>query len=231
MTRMTRPAARARAGAGCRGGWPRWQRSWPGCGPPRTSSPGGRPPRVLRPPGSPLPRRRWRAPRGGWRRPRPPRTPRWTPTPPRWLPGRPGGTARSRSRRRGRRGWRGSARTWPPRRPGWTRPGRPPPASPVKVSATDPDSRLLPAKNGGGWLQGWNLQLTAARRQVLLAAELHDNPADAGALAAVITAAIANCELAGLAGRIRGLARRQRVRLRRQLRRTGPPDAPGRGPR
>jgi hypothetical protein len=31
-------------------------------------------------------------------------------------------------------------------------------AAPSKVSATDPDSRLLPAKNGG-WLQGWNLQL------------------------------------------------------------------------
>jgi len=75
-------------------------------------------------------------------------------------------------------------------------------ASPGKVSATDPDSRLLPAKNGG-WLQGWNLQLTAARRQVLLAAGLHDNPADAGALVAMITAAAANCELAGLAGRIR----------------------------
>lgn len=76
-------------------------------------------------------------------------------------------------------------------------------ASPVKVSATDPDSRLLPAKNGGGWLQGWNLQLTAVRRQVLLAAELHDNPADAGALIQMIKIAIANCELAGLAGRIR----------------------------
>ena len=76
-------------------------------------------------------------------------------------------------------------------------------AAPVKVSATDPDSRLLPAKNGGGWLQGWNLQLTAARRQILLAAELHDNPADAGALAAMIHAATANCQLAGLAGRIR----------------------------
>jgi transposase len=76
-------------------------------------------------------------------------------------------------------------------------------AAPGKVSATDPDSRLLPAKNGGGWLQGWNLQLTAARRQVLLAAELHDNPADAGALAAMIAAALANCELAGLAGQIR----------------------------
>jgi transposase len=76
-------------------------------------------------------------------------------------------------------------------------------ASPAKVSATDPDSRLLPAKNGG-WLQGWNLQLTAARRQVLLAAELHDNPADAGALVTMIQTAAANCELAGLAGRIRG---------------------------
>lgn len=76
-------------------------------------------------------------------------------------------------------------------------------ASPVKVSATDPDSRLLPAKNGG-FLQGWNLQLAAARRQVLLAAELHDNPADAGALVQMITTAAANCELAGLAGRIRG---------------------------
>jgi transposase len=77
-------------------------------------------------------------------------------------------------------------------------------ASPVKVSATDPDSRLVPAKNGGGWLQGWNLQLTAARRQVLLAAELHDNPADAGALTAMIAAAAANCQRAGLAGQIRG---------------------------
>jgi hypothetical protein len=76
-------------------------------------------------------------------------------------------------------------------------------ASPVKVSATDPDSRLVPAKNGGGWTQGWNLQLTAARRQILLSAELHDNPADAGALTAMITVAIANCELAGLAGQIR----------------------------
>jgi hypothetical protein len=76
-------------------------------------------------------------------------------------------------------------------------------ASPVKVSPADPDSRLVPAKNGGGWTQGWNLQLTAARRQILLAAELHDNPADAGALTAMIAAAAANCELAGLAGQIR----------------------------
>ena len=72
-------------------------------------------------------------------------------------------------------------------------------ASPVKVSATDPDSRLLPAKNGG-FLQGWNLQLAAARRQVLLAAGLHDNPAGTGALVAMITTAAANCELAGWPG-------------------------------
>jgi transposase len=75
-------------------------------------------------------------------------------------------------------------------------------AAPVKVSATDPDSRMLPAKNGG-WLQGWNLQLTAARRQILLAVALHDNANDAGALAEMIEAALANCDLAGLAGRIR----------------------------
>jgi transposase len=76
-------------------------------------------------------------------------------------------------------------------------------AAPAKVSATDPDCRLVPAKNGG-YLQGWNLQLTAARRQILLSAELHDNPADAGALTTMISAATANCQAAGLPGRIRG---------------------------
>jgi transposase len=76
-------------------------------------------------------------------------------------------------------------------------------ARPGKVSATDPDSRLLPAKNGGGYLQGWNLELAAARRQVLLAIELHDNPADYGALTTMIEAATANCSLTGLEGRIR----------------------------
>jgi transposase len=75
--------------------------------------------------------------------------------------------------------------------------------SPARVSATDPDSRLVPAKNGGGCTQGWNLQLAAARRQVLLAIGLHDNPADAGALITMIAAAAANCDLAGLRGQIR----------------------------
>jgi transposase len=76
-------------------------------------------------------------------------------------------------------------------------------AAPGEVWPADPDSRMVPAKNGGGWTQGWNLQLGAARRQVLLTAELHDNPADAGALVQMIAAATANCELAGLAARIR----------------------------
>ncbi len=75
--------------------------------------------------------------------------------------------------------------------------------SPAKVSATDPDSRLVPAKNGGGCTQGWNVQAAAARRQVLLALELHDNPADAGALVDMISAAHANCDLAGLREQIR----------------------------
>ena len=75
--------------------------------------------------------------------------------------------------------------------------------SPARVSATDPDSRLLPAKNGGGYTQGWNLQLAAARRQVLLAIELHDNPADAGALVTMIAAVAANCDLAGIREQIR----------------------------
>ena len=74
--------------------------------------------------------------------------------------------------------------------------------SPARVSATDPDSRLVPAKNGG-YLQGWNVQAAAARRQVLTAIELHDNPAGAGALTTMIAAAAANCDQAGLAGQIR----------------------------
>jgi transposase len=76
-------------------------------------------------------------------------------------------------------------------------------AAPARVSGTDPDTRLLPAKNGGGYVQGWNLELAAARRQVLLAIELHDNPADAGALITMIQTAAANCELAGLRDQIR----------------------------
>jgi hypothetical protein len=83
-------------------------------------------------------------------------------------------------------------------------------AEKLKVSPAGPDTRLLPARNGGGWLQGWNLQLGAARRQVLLAVELHDSPADAGALVPVIRAAMASLAEAARrpgAASLRGLVR------------------------
>ena len=72
------------------------------------------------------------------------------------------------------------------------------PGPAARISPADPGSRTLPAKDGGGWLQGYNIQLAAARRQVLLAIATHDNPADAGALLPVITAAIANLAAAGV---------------------------------
>lgn len=71
-------------------------------------------------------------------------------------------------------------------------------AAPVRVSATDPDSRILPAKNGG-WIQGFNFQASAGRNQALYATGTHDNPADAGALVPMIAATDANCDHAGIA--------------------------------
>jgi transposase len=71
-------------------------------------------------------------------------------------------------------------------------------AAPVRVPATDPDSRILPAKNGG-WIQGFNFQASAGRNQALYATGTHDNPADAGALVPMIAATDANCDHAGIA--------------------------------
>jgi transposase len=73
----------------------------------------------------------------------------------------------------------------------------------VKVSATDPDSRVLPAKNGG-WLQGFNVQASAGRSQVLYAIATHDCPNDSGALPAMVRATDASCAAAGL-GQLRRL--------------------------
>jgi transposase len=67
-----------------------------------------------------------------------------------------------------------------------------------RASLTDPDSRLLLGKHGG-YVQGYNLQLAAARGQLLTAVELHDSPSDCTALAPVIAKARAQCALAGLA--------------------------------
>jgi transposase len=71
-------------------------------------------------------------------------------------------------------------------------------AAAVRVSATDPDSRILPAKNGG-WVQGYNAQASAGRNQVLYAARTHDNPADTGALLPMVHATDAACDDAGIA--------------------------------
>jgi transposase len=70
-------------------------------------------------------------------------------------------------------------------------------AAPVQVSATDPDSRILPGKNGG-WVQGVNFQASAGRNQVLYAVGLHDNPADTGALVPMVRATDASCDDAGI---------------------------------
>jgi transposase len=66
-------------------------------------------------------------------------------------------------------------------------------ASPVRVSATDPDSRTLPAKNGG-WVQGVNYQASAGRSQALYAAGLHDSPAGTAALVPMVRATDASCD-------------------------------------
>lgn len=70
-------------------------------------------------------------------------------------------------------------------------------AVPARVSATDPDSRTLPGKNGG-WVQGVNFQASAGRNQVLYAVGLHDSPADTGALIPMIRATDASCDDAGI---------------------------------
>jgi transposase len=71
-----------------------------------------------------------------------------------------------------------------------------------KICPSDPATRLMPAKNGG-YLQGWNIQAAAVRRQILLALELHDSPVDVAALVPVIEAAAAGAAAAGLREQIR----------------------------
>lgn len=50
----------------------------------------------------------------------------------------------------------------------------------------------------GGYVQGYNVQIACARHQLLLAIELHDNPADMTALVPVIERVQHNCTAAGL---------------------------------
>jgi hypothetical protein len=74
---------------------------------------------------------------------------------------------------------------------------RPIPSRTARASLTDPDSRLLPGKHGG-FLQGYNLQISCARNQVLLAVELHDNPSDMAALVPMVKRSSDNCAQAGM---------------------------------
>lgn len=70
------------------------------------------------------------------------------------------------------------------------------------VSPADPSSRIMPLKKGG-YDQLFNVQaLATARTQVILAVTRHDNPADTGALAALLAAARAVIKAAGIPGRI-----------------------------
>jgi len=130
-------------------------------------------------------------------------------------PPRPSPATRAAAPRRQRPGGRTGA---PPARragdlqqgPRAAGPGRPGPrardkataraaASPVTVSATDPDSRIV-LRKGGGWIQGWNFQLGALRRQLAVYAALHDSPADKEALIPAVRGAAANAAAAGITG-------------------------------
>jgi len=74
----------------------------------------------------------------------------------------------------------------------------PAPARPPKANITDPASRVMPAKKGG-FDQMYNVQVIAARHQVITAIATHDNPADTGALHPLLEQGAANLAAAGIA--------------------------------
>jgi transposase len=64
---------------------------------------------------------------------------------------------------------------------------------PAKANITDPDSSLMPTRNG--WVQGYNVQICASADQLILAAHVCTNPADIVSYNHMLTAtqqAIAN---------------------------------------
>jgi len=71
------------------------------------------------------------------------------------------------------------------------------PARPPKANTTDPGSRVMPAKHGG-FVQGYNPQIVAARSQVILSITAHDSPADVAALHPALAAARASLDAAGI---------------------------------
>jgi hypothetical protein len=77
--------------------------------------------------------------------------------------------------------------------PAWA----PTPDPPPKANTTDPASRVMPLKKGG-FDQLRNLQVIAARNQVITAIGTHDNPTDTGALHPMLRLALANLHAAGI---------------------------------
>lgn len=78
----------------------------------------------------------------------------------------------------------------PPKPPG------PPQPQPLRVNTTDPDSRTQ--RSARGFLQGFNAQAVVADDQLIVAVEVVDQTNDAGQLAPMTAAALANLEQAGI---------------------------------
>ncbi len=75
----------------------------------------------------------------------------------------------------------------------------PDPDKPARANATDPPSRTVPGKNGGGFLQGYNLQAMATRvHQFITSIGIHDSPNDTAALHPNLQATRANLNAAGI---------------------------------
>lgn len=70
-------------------------------------------------------------------------------------------------------------------------------ATPLKANTTDPGSRVMPGKHGG-FLQGYNPQVVACQRQVILSIGTHDSPVDVRALHPALALARANLDAAGI---------------------------------
>lgn len=72
-----------------------------------------------------------------------------------------------------------------------------PAAGTQRVNVTDPESRIM--KTAKGWVQGYNAQAAATIDQVVVAAQVCDQPVDVDQLAPVIAATAANFAAVGVA--------------------------------
>ncbi|MBK5331523.1 MAG: IS1182 family transposase [Ilumatobacteraceae bacterium] len=69
------------------------------------------------------------------------------------------------------------------------------------ANTTDPDSRLMPTKDG--FIQGYNAQTVVTEDQYVVAADITNRTTDAGSFAPMIGAAKTNLRRAGVSGRVR----------------------------